>query len=51
MIIPLSKLKSHPQNEEIYTISNIDDLEQSISKLGLLEGLVIDEDYQVISGN
>ena len=26
-------------------------MEQSISKLGLLEGLVIDEDYQVISGN
>ena len=51
MIIPLSKLKSHPQNEEIYTISNIDDLEQSISKLGLLEGLVVDADYQVISGN
>ena len=51
MIIPISQLTQHPQNEEIYTISNIDDLEQSISKLGLLEGLVIDEDYQVISGN
>ena len=51
MLVLVSKLKSHPQNQEIYTISNIDDLEQSISKLGLLEGLVIDEDYQVISGN
>jgi len=51
MIIPISQLTQHPQNEEIYSISNIDDLEQSISKLGLLEGLVIDEDYQVISGN
>jgi len=51
MLIPISQLSQHPQNEEIYTISNIDDLEQSISKLGLLEGLVIDADFRVISGN
>ena len=51
MLELVSKLKAHPQNQEIYTISNIEDLEQSISKLGLLEGLVIDEDNQVISGN
>ena len=51
MIVPVSKLKSHPKNQEIYSISNIEDLEISISSLGLLEKLVIDHDFQVISGN
>ena len=51
MLLPVSQLSQHPQNEEIYSISNIDDLEKSISSLGLLEGLVIDEKNQVISGN
>jgi DNA modification methylase len=51
MIVPVSKLKFHPKNQEIYSISNIEDLEQSISSLGLLEKLVIDEEFQVISGN
>ena len=51
MIVPVSKLSSHPKNQEIYSLSNIEDLEQSISSLGLLERLVIDDDFQVISGN
>ena len=51
MIVPVSKLSSHPKNQEIYSISNIEDLENSISSLGLLERLVIDEEFQVISGN
>ena len=51
MLISLSKLKSHPKNSEIYSLSNIEDLEISISSLGLLERLVIDDEFQVISGN
>ena len=51
MIVPVSKLSSHPKNQEIYSLSNIEDLENSISSLGLLEKLVIDEEFQVISGN
>jgi hypothetical protein len=51
MIVPVSKLKSHPKNQEIYSISNTEDLENSISSLGLLERLVIDDDFHVISGN
>ena len=51
MIVPVSKLSSHPKNQEIYSLSNIEDLENSISSLGLLERLVIDDDFQVISGN
>ena len=50
MIVPVSKLSSHPKNQEIYSLSNIEDLENSISSLGLLEKLVIDEEFQVISG-
>ena len=51
MIVPVAKLRSHPKNQEIYSLSNIEDLENSISSLGLLEKLVIDEEFQVISGN
>ena len=51
MIVPVSKLRSHSKNQEIYSLSNIEDLENSISSLGLLERLVIDDDFQVISGN
>ncbi len=51
MIVPVSKLSSHPKNQEIYSLSNIADLENSISSLGLLEKLVIDDEFKVISGN
>ena len=51
MIVNVSKLSSHPKNQEIYSLSNIEDLENSISSLGLLERLVIDDEFQVISGN
>ena len=51
MIIPLSKLKSHPLNQEIYRLSSIEELSSSIKEMGLLEPLVIDKKNQVISGN
>ena len=51
MRVSVKKLKPHPKNQKIYSISNIGDLEKSISSLGLLEKLVIDKDFQVISGN
>ena len=51
MKVSVKKLKAHPKNQEIYSISNIEDLEKSISSVGLLEKLVIDKDFQVISGN
>ena len=51
MLVSVSKLSSHPKNQEIYSLSNIKDLENSISSLGLLERLVIDDEFQVISGN
>jgi DNA modification methylase len=51
MKISVSKLVHHPRNEEIYSLSNIDDLVQSIGDVGLLSPLVIDKSNQVISGN
>ena len=48
MIVPVSKLSYHPMNQEIYFLYNLEDLENYISSLGLLERLVIDEDFQVI---
>ena len=51
MYISVSKLQHHPLNEEIYTLSNIDDLVQSIGDVGFLSPLVIDKKNQVIFGN
>ncbi len=51
MKIAVSKLTHHPRNEEIYTLSNIEDLVQSIADVGLLSPLVVDKKNQVISGN
>ena len=51
MEIQVSKLKHHPLNQEVYSLSDIDDLVESISEVGLLQPLVIDQHHQVISGN
>ena len=51
MKIPVDSLNHHPRNVEIYTLSNIKDLVQSIGDVGLLSPLVIDKKNQVISGN
>jgi ParB family chromosome partitioning protein len=51
MKVSVNSLNHHPRNMEIYTLSNIDDLVQSIGDVGLLSPLVIDKKNQVISGN
>ena len=51
MKIQVSKLKHHPKNQEIYSLSSIEDLTNSISEVGLLQPLIIDQYNQVISGN
>ena len=51
MLIEVSRLKPHPKNEEIYQISDVDDLAASIAEVGLLNALVVDQHDQVISGN
>ena len=51
MKVKVSSLKHHPKNKEIYDLSSIDELIESISEVGLLQPLTIDTRNQVISGN
>lgn len=51
MQIKTKKLKHHPLNEEIYRLSNVDDLIRSIDEMGLLQPLVINQRNEVISGH
>jgi len=49
MKVKVSSLKHHPMNKEIYDLSSIDELMESISEVGLLQPLTIDTRNQVIS--
>jgi len=51
MKIKVSKLKHHPKNQEIYSLSSIEDLTESIVNVGLLQPLIINHKNEVISGN
>ena len=51
MKVKVSSLKHHPKNKEIYNLSSIEELMESISDVGLLQPLIIDSRNQVISGN
>jgi DNA modification methylase len=51
MKIEVSKLKHHPLNQKIYSLSGIDSLMESIKEVGLLEPPTIDQNFQVVSGN
>jgi len=50
-MLTLDTLKHHPVNREIYNLSSIDELVESIKKVGLLQPLTIDQYNQVVSGN
>ena len=51
MKIKVDYLKHHPKNKEIYNLSSIEELMESISEVGLLQPLIIDQYHQIISGN
>ena len=51
MKVNISKLSHHPKNQEIYDLSSIEELMDSISEVGLLQPLIIDQQHQIISGN
>ena len=51
MKVKVSSLKHHPKNKEIYNLSSIEELMESISEVGLLQPLIIDSRNQIISGN
>jgi ParB family transcriptional regulator, chromosome partitioning protein len=49
--VKITKLKHHPLNQRIYSLSGIETLMDSIQQVGLLEPPTIDQHYQVVSGN
>ena len=51
MKVKIDSLKHHPKNKEIYDLSSIEELMLSISEVGLLQSLIIDQHSQIISGN
>ena len=51
MKVKISSLKHHPKNKEIYDLSSIEELMESISEVGLLQPLIIDQHKQIVSGN
>ncbi len=51
MKVNVSKLKHHPLNSRIYSLSGIESLMDSISQVGLLEPPTVDQHFQVVSGN
>ena len=51
MKINVEKLKHHPFNSEVYRLSDIESLKESIKKVGLLEPLIINKKNEVLSGN
>ena len=51
MKMKVSDLTHHPSNQEIYNLSAIEDLKESIIEVGLLQPLVINPRNEVISGN
>lgn len=51
MKVKVSKLKHHPLNERIYSLSGLDSLMESIQLVGLLEPPTCDQDFFCVSGN
>jgi DNA modification methylase len=49
--VKTNKVSHHPLNQQIYNLSAIEDLISSIEEKGLLQKLVINQSFQVISGN
>ena len=47
--ISIKKIKPHPRNKEIYTLSNLSALSKSIAEIGLLEPIVINQNNQIIT--
>ena len=51
MKVPVSKLRHHPLNSRIYSLSGIESLMESIKMVGLLEPLTVNMTWEVVSGN
>ena len=50
MKVEVSSLKHHPKNKEIYSLSSIEELMDSISEVGLLQPLIVDSPCDPTAG-
>jgi len=51
MKVPVKDLVDHPLNGSIYNLSNIEDLQRSIEEVGLLNPIVVNQHFQILSGH
>ncbi len=51
MKIKLDKISQHPENERIYSPSDLEDLESSLNAYGQQEPIAITKQYKIISGH
>ncbi len=51
MIIPISDLRIHPENKNIYGEESVDELAQSIEQSGYVKPIVINQDNIIVSGH
>ena len=51
MRLPISNITPHPKNREIYSLSDLEDLRNSILEVGLLQPLIINQYNQILSGH
>ena len=51
MVVKTKDLQHHPQNSDIYDLSNIEDLVNSIREVGLLQPIIINKKNQILSGH
>ena len=51
MRLPISNITPHPKNREIYSLSDLEDLRNSILEVGLLQPLIINQNHQILSGH
>jgi len=51
MKVEVSSIYPHPKNRQIYSLSDLDDLKQSIQEVGLLQPLIINQFNQILSGH
>jgi ParB/RepB/Spo0J family partition protein len=47
----IAELKTSPKNKEIYSMSHVEDLTESMAEMGLLTPIVITPKGEVVSGN
>ena len=51
MKVKINQISVHPENERIYSPSDLNDLEKSLSANGQLEPIAITKDKRIISGH